>query len=294
VGTNPGSVFVLTADFRDPNSLFLRAIAPKTGETIWQNEFVDQQMFDLLLLTEETVGVASRDPAGVVVFDAGTGRLRFRVKMEPRTLYRDPFLVDGDKVFVVHGNQRFELYDMSSGQRIWETRLPGRRFFRSAIPVPGGIFFTDTQENLLMIDAVDGRIRWSVDPVPNLPLQFQGEAADADRLFVVRQREADRMHMAEARDARTGEILWRADLVPAKSTTPIPIITDRYLLYHLNSYDFSEEAWVSQSVFIDKDSGTVVQRLAPEELLGQFTYSYLRNGFFGLNARGLVAVFGRK
>ena len=30
------------------------------------------------------------------------------------------------------------------------------------------------------------------------------------------------------------------------------------------------------------------------ELLGQFTYVYLRNGIFGLNARGLVAVFGQK
>ncbi len=294
VEANPGSVFVLTADFRDPNRLSLRAIAPNTGEIIWQNEFEDQQMFDLLLLTEETVGVAARDPAGVTVFDAGTGRLRFRVKMEPRTLYRDPFLVDGDKVFVVHGNQRFELYDMSTGRRLWETVLPGQRFFRSAIPVPGGIFFTDTQENLLMIDAADGRIRWSVPAIPDLPLQYQGEAADTDRVYVVRQRESDRMHLACARDMRTGEILWRAELVAAKSTTPIPIITERYLLYHLNSYDFGEEAWISQSIFIDKDSGEVIQRLAPEELVGQFTYVYLRNGIFGLNARGLVAVFGQK
>lgn len=294
VGANPGSVFVLTADFRDPNSLSLRAVAPKTGEIIWQNEFEDQQMFDLLLLTEETVGVAARDPAGVTVFDAGTGRIRFRVKMEPRSLYRDPFLVDGDKVFVVHGNQRFELYDMSTGRRIWESLLPGQRFFRSAIPVPGGIFFTDTHENLLMIDAMDGRIRWSVPPVPDLPLLYQGEAADADRIYVVRKREKDSMHLACARDTRTGEIIWRADLVTAKSTTPIPILTERYILYHLNSYDFAEEAWISQSIFLDKRSGQVAQRLAPEELLGQFTYVYLRNGIFGLNARGLVAVFGKR
>ena len=98
VGVNPGTVFVLTADFRDPTSISLKAFDPRTGEVVWEHDLVEHQAFELLLVTEETVGIASRDPAGVIVFDAATGRIRFRVDMQPRTLYREPFLVDGDKL----------------------------------------------------------------------------------------------------------------------------------------------------------------------------------------------------
>ena len=39
--------------------------------------------------------------------------------------------------------------------------------------MPGGIFFTDTHENLLLIDAGDGTVRWTVPPVPELGLSTE-------------------------------------------------------------------------------------------------------------------------
>jgi len=292
VAANPGTVFVLTADFRDPSNLTLRALAPSTGETVWQKQLEDHQVYDLLLLTEEVVAVAARDPAGVTVFDAATGRLRFRVEMASRTLYREPFLVDEDKLFVVHGNQRFELYDMSTGRRLWETALPDERYFRSAIAVPGGIFITDTQERLHLLDVRDGGMRWTVPPQPRAPLQYQGEAADTKRVYVVRQQEETGFYLAEARDIRTGEALWTAKLVASKSATPEPLLTETHIIYHVNSYDFGQSAWTATSVFLDKKNGRPKQKLSPDELKGFFTYAFLREGIFCLNARGKVAVFG--
>jgi outer membrane protein assembly factor BamB len=293
VAANPGMVFILTADFRDPSRVTLRAIGPRSGELIWKKEMPDHQVYDLLLLTEEAVAVAAREPSGVTVLDAATGRLRFRVEMEPRTLYREPFLVDSDKLFVVHANQQLDLYDMSSGQKLWETRLPRDRYFRSAIPVAGGIFLTDMQEHLLVVNADDGSLRWTVDPDQDALLQYQGEVADANRVCVIRRREKTGFYVACAHDLRTGEVLWQTPLLKSKSATPSPILTERYVVYHMNSYDFSQSAWTSKSVFLDKATGQVEQEIAPDELLGFFTYAFLRDGIYTLNARGRVAAFGK-
>lgn len=294
VGASPGLVFVLTADFRDPAEVLLRAITPREGQVVWQRRFPRHQIYDLLLLTEEAVGVAARDPAGVTVLDAATGRPRFEVKMQPRSLYREPFLVDGNTLFVVHGNQRFELYEMPTGRLLWQSELPGDSYFRSAIPVSGGVLFTDTLENLMLLDAATGRLRWSIPPVEGAPLQYQGEAADADRVYVVRRRDADSVYFAEARDIRTGRVLWRTDLVTSKSATPTPLVTGAEVVYHLNSYDFDRTAWTSKSLFLDRKTGEIRQEIAPEALEGYFTYAVLRDGIYCLNARGKVAAYGPK
>jgi outer membrane protein assembly factor BamB len=289
-----GTAFVLTADFSDPKDLVLRAISPRGGGVIWKKEITEHQLYDQLLVTDESVAIASRDPTGVTVFDAATGRLRFRVPMAPRSLYREPVLVDGDKILIVHGNRKLELYDSSSGQQIWSRLLPNERFYRSAIPAPGGVFVTDTDENLILLEATDGSVRWRVPSAQKTPLVYQGEAADSERVYVVRRRDKDGVYMAEARDVRTGEILWRADLLESRSANPTPVLADDYVLFHVNSYDFGQNAWVSSSIFLDKGDGSDRQRIAPDEFQGYFTYAFLGQGYFALNARARVAVFGRK
>ncbi|MHC4859506.1 MAG: outer membrane protein assembly factor BamB family protein, partial [Planctomycetota bacterium] len=265
---NAGTAFVLTADFRNPKDLVLQAIAPRDGAVLWRKEIKDHQLYDHLLVTDEAVTIASRDPSGVTVFDASTGRVRFRVPMAPRSLYREPLLVDDDKLFVVHGNRKVELYDSSSGQQVWSRLLPDERYYRSAVPAPGGVFVTDTDENLMVLEASDGSVRWRVPPAPKTPLVYQGEAADSERVYVVRRRDKDGVYLAEARDVRTGEILWRTDLLESRSATPTPVLADDYVLYHVNSYDFGQNAWVSSSIFLDKGDGSVRQKIAPDEFQG--------------------------
>ena len=66
------------------------------------------------------------------------------------------------------------------------------------------------------------------------------------------------------------------------------------MIYHVNSYDFGQSAWTATTVFLDKRTGNAKQKLSPKELEGFFTYAFLREGIFCLNARGRVAVFGSK
>ncbi len=294
VAANPGSVFVLSADPRDPSEVLLRAVSPRSGEVYWERSLPDHQVHDLLLTTEDSVAVSSRDPAGVEVFDTASGRPRFRVEMEERSLYREPFLVDESSLFLSHANQRLELYDLSSGRRVFSTELPNDRPYRTAVPAPGGVFLIDSTESLLFIDAADGKVRWSAPAVPKAPPQYQGEAADEQRVYVVRRRDEGQVYYAEARDNRTGEILWRVDLLTSKSATPAPLLTERYAIFHMNSFDFGQGAWTSETIFVDKSTGAAVQRLAPPELAGVFTYPVVGDAVFGIYAAGKVAFFGPK
>jgi outer membrane protein assembly factor BamB len=230
----------------------------------------------------------------VIVFDAGSGRLRFRVEMEPRTLYHKPFVIDHDKLFLAHGTHRFECWELATGRKLWESRLPDERFFKAAIPTPAGILFTDTKDFLMLLDTATGKLKWTVPPVPNSLLQFEGEAADREHVYVMRRKDPENAYLAEARDLATGEIVWRTELIRTKSATPEPIVTDRYIAYHLNSYDFGQSAWMSRTLFLDKHTGKIAQEIAPEMLQGFFTYAYVTGGLFALNARGRLAVFGPK
>jgi outer membrane protein assembly factor BamB len=292
VGSNPGFVFVLTSSFQDSMSLMLRAISSRSGDVVWTREIPEQELFDLLLVTEESVVFVSRNPAGVTVLDAATGRVRFTVDMLPRSLYREPFLVDGDKLLVVHGNQKVELYETSTGRRVWSKILPGDAVFRGGLAVPGGILYTDSRSNLVLLDAATGEARWTIPPDENNPLQYQEEAADTDHVYLVRKRDADEVYFAEALSIRTGKVVWRTDLVTAKSATPRPLVTDRYVVYHVNSYDFTQGAWTSKTLFLDKQSGQVEQTLEPPDLQGVYTSPVLQDGIFCLSARGKIAVFG--
>jgi outer membrane protein assembly factor BamB len=247
----------------------------------------------MLLLTEDSVAVASREPAGVEVFEAATGRRRFAVVLEPRTLYREPFLVDEDRLFLAVANQRIEIHEMSTGRRAVAVELPPGRSFRSGLPVPGGVLVTTQSEDLLLLDAETGRVRWTAPPPPKTSLQYQCEAADDRLAYAVRKREADQVYAVEARDLATGEVQWNADLLAAKSATPFPILTDRHVVYHVNSYDFGPNAWTAETVFIEKQTGAVAQRLSAAQLAGLYTYPWIGDGFFGLFAGGRVALFGR-
>jgi hypothetical protein len=170
--------------------------------------------------------------------------------------------------------------------------MPEDRFYRSGIPVPGGVFVTDTQEHLLLLEAATGAVRWTVPPAPGTHVQIQGDAADDERVFMVRSREEDDVWFAEARDLRTGEILWRTELLESGSATPAPVVTDRHLLLHVNSFDFASNSWITTSFFLSKDDGRLRQKVFPEELQGPFTYVFLTEGLFAIFARGKVAAYG--
>jgi hypothetical protein len=88
-------------------------------------------------------------------------------------------------------------------------------------------------------------------------------------------------------------VRWNADLLAAKSATPFPMLTDRHVVYHVNSYDFGPNAWTAETVFLDKRTGAVAQRLSADQLAGLYTYPWIGDGFFGLFAGGRVALFGR-
>ena len=50
----------------------------------------------------------------------------------------------------------------------------------------------------MLMDAGSGDVRWTVPPTPGAPLQYQGEASDDSRVYLVRRREDDNAYLAEA------------------------------------------------------------------------------------------------
>jgi len=294
VGTGSGLIFVLTADFHRPRDLLLRCFSPRGGQVIWRREIRDHSVYDILYISEEAIGIASLDPAGVTVYDLTQGRLRYRIQMKPRTLGRMPSILDGDKLLIVRGTNRVDLHDLTTGRGLWQHRLAKGDRFKGGVTAAGSMIYSDSRDNLICLDAASGQVRWKVTAEPNMAIEANGDAADAEHVFTVRRRDTDNAYFVVARSVRTGGKVWQREIVKSRNADFATIVTDQYLIVHLNSFDRSQSAWTSKTMFIDKTSGTATQELTVDALQGFYTTATVSHGLLALSARGRVAVFGSK
>ncbi|MEN8151881.1 MAG: PQQ-binding-like beta-propeller repeat protein, partial [Planctomycetota bacterium] len=294
VNTGSGLVFVLTADLRRVRDLTLRCLSPRNGEVVWSRQIPDHSVYDVLLVADEAVGIASLEPAGVSVFDLSTGRLRYRVAMKKNALGRVPKILDGDKLLVVHAAKRVDLHDLTTGAVLWSRDLDRKRRYRSGVAASGTVIYADSRDHLVAIDAASGVIRWDEPPRENTSILSTGDAADAELVFTIRRRDKDNSHNVTARSLRTGKEIWKRELIRARNADFATEVTERYLVIHVNAFDHGESAWTSKTLFFDKQDGTTVQELTADALQGSFTTVILGHGLLSLSAQGRVAVFGPK
>jgi len=294
VGTGSGLIFVLTADFHRPRDLMLRCLSPRNGQVVWHREIRDHLIHDTLFISEEEIAIASLEPAGVSVFDLATGRLRYRIPMKPRTLGRVPVIVDGDKLLIVRSTNRVELHELSTGRPIWQHSLLKGHRYKGGVTAPGALIYADSQDTLICLDAASGKVRWEVPTEKDMAIEATGDAADAENVFTVRRRDTDNAYFVIARSIRTGKKVWQRELAKSRNADFATIVTDRYLVVHLNSFDRGQSAWTSKTLFLDKTNGATKQELTVDALQGFYTTATVSHGLLALSARGRVAVFGSR
>jgi outer membrane protein assembly factor BamB len=294
VATSSGQVFVMTADFHRPRDLLLRCISPRNGEILWKREIEDHQIYDVLFIAEEAIGIASLDPAGVSVFDTTTGRLRYRIAMKPRTLGRVPRILDGDKLVIVKGSRQVAVHDLPTGGLLWTHNLPTGRLFNVGIPTTSGYVYFNNRDEILCLENGSGKVRWTVPPEKGTTLVADGDNGDSRHVYTIRKREEDEAYFVTARNIQTGKIVWRREILKSRNANFSTVVADQYLLANVNSFDFGLNAWTSKTYVLDLDDGRTVQEIKVDEMQGFYANVRLYHGLLTFNARGRVGVYGPK
>ncbi len=284
-----GLVVLLLADKEESEAVSLWALDPASGEPAWSDATVLPDGAETIHAVPDGVLVVSMDasPPRVRMVEASDGTLRpfFVPLRRPLDLSPAEPVVTREGSLVVH-----RLFSLES----WETRRGTRRWLwtggegaqASTVVAGGGVVAVlDTPGTLRALDDATGSELWTGRPGPGRAFDPSTTALLADGgtvIAVTSEPPTGARVRLEARDARTGRVLWTAPLSESSAMVEVagagPVLVVRFLGAGGGAGSATGVA------LFDRATGRVVDTLADDRLAGE--------SFEAVPVAGVLAVSG--
>ncbi|WP_205427384.1 PQQ-binding-like beta-propeller repeat protein [Halorussus sp. MSC15.2] len=138
------------------------AYVAETGERLWQAELPEQMV---LPPTATSDGVVVPERTGITALNASDGSVRWRFDHDGNATEGAAAVAEG-RVFVqsAGGDGALHALDLETGEEYWSAPVRGE----GTPVVADGVVYAGAHDELVAVDAADGRVRWRYDS--RLPL----------------------------------------------------------------------------------------------------------------------------